>query len=171
MIRPSTLLISTSLIWLVACSVEEDPSGQQLLVPDDVALHWDESFNGRHDGLGAVVPVDVMVYQGITGEPIGNVELQVEASYEGVGIPVSVEVIEPDDCDDCVFIWDAYRDRYVELLPEQSENSAVLQTDSDGLARLFLYVDSFPAEADGFAPITVTVQSSVDAKQFDILVD
>jgi hypothetical protein len=165
-VKPSFPIAIAATLLLTACA-EEEMAGQQLLVPNDVPLQWDESFNGLGDGLGAVVPIDVMVFEGLTGEPLGSVSLDVDASYEGVGIPVLVEVVEPDSCMDCVFVWDAYRDRYVDLVPENADSTAVVQTDVDGLVRVFLYVDAFPVDENGgFAPVSVTVSSEVATEQF-----
>ena len=61
--------MTTAVLLLLGACVEEDADVVRVLVPEDVDLHWDASFNGEDDGIAAVVPVDVMVYVDETGEP------------------------------------------------------------------------------------------------------
>jgi len=127
-----------------------------LLLPEDLQIHWDSSFNGDYDGLGALVPVDVMVYEGDSGEPLGQVEIELRGAEPGV-IVVDVDAVHFDveDCDRCA--WDAWRDQYIEV--DGSEHAAVFLTDPDGLARAYVWADWFPTEGVGeeeFRPVAVT---------------
>lgn len=209
----AVLLVAT----LTACAEEpEVPSGvANLLVPDDVDLHWDESFNGENDGLGALVPVDVMVYESGTGEPLDAVEIFLEASDQATWVLLDEDflVVEPGLCVDCPVLWDARRDQYLALQPELAGGVAhgdlgglevgesaelggpwvfypdaleevalaargdldlhriTLDTDVDGLARVYLFVDAFPwdaVEAD-FAAVSVLVSLGTADESFDLI--
>lgn len=161
---------SAPLALLLAFGCAEEVAEPELLLPTAVSVEWDAAWNGADDGLGALVPVDVMVYDGATGEPIEGVEVLVSAADEGV-LPVPVEgVLVVDDETDTDALWDASRDQYVafdtDLVPlvsasdpdgdyEPSDREALeyldellLETDDGGIARLYLYVDAFP-RSDG----------------------
>lgn len=214
---------------LIACGEEDARVGARLLVPDNVSLHWDPSFNGEGDGLGALVPVDVMVYEARTGEPMDRVELLLEASDEATWVLLEEDfvVVEPALCGDCSFLWDARRDQYLALqlserfygdaavpmplslgqlapgpfggaldaheadlgaedflpLAEEEVLDALalpeglglgritLETDLDGLARVYLFVDAFPwqdNEAD-FEPVSVLVSLGTVEQRFDLV--
>lgn len=181
MTRPlsgAVLLLGT----LTACADGDDvsPRGPQLLLPDDVELHWDESFNREADGLGALIAVDVMVYEAGTGAPLEQVEVQLETSDPGTWLLLDDDflVVAPEVCADCPFLWDARRDQYFVLrvselhggdddavrwwdegAPLEDLHRIVLDTDADGLARVYLFVDAFPwdDEAATFEPVSVLV--------------
>lgn len=185
-------LLAACLVVVSACTEDEGPHGAQLLVPDDVLLHWDDSFNREGDGLGALVPIDVMVYDGVSGEPLAGAEVVIEASDTGTWLLLEEDfvVVEPEGCLDCAlpspdlvpdpadasaripndlaagesdpaprgtlgaeFLWDAHRDQYfaLQLLEAEGLDDAgaelhdiALDTDPDGLARVYVYVDAFP---------------------------
>lgn len=169
-----SLTISVLLAFSAAACVENDElAGAQLWVSDDVVLQWDVSFNGRSDGLGAVVPVDVMVFDAITGEPIFDVALVVESGHEGTQI-IDVDGVlgvDPEDCLDCDMLWDAWSDRYVELGHFLApEDNMVVHTDDDGQARIYLVVDNFSVNgmAD-FEAVPVLVSTGIKAETFHIV--
>ncbi|MBT3219942.1 MAG: hypothetical protein HN348_12705 [Proteobacteria bacterium] len=170
--KATNMLLVVAFGGLVACGDETIPEGStQLLVPDDIDLHWDPSFNGIDDGLGALIPVDLMVYEGGTGEPVGFVELYVETIHDTVVFPDAVEQVVPEVCTHCPFTWDAYRDQYFTFLPEDDEpnNVMVTTTDADGLARVYVFVDAFPADDGDFSPVSVTVSVGLDEDSFYLL--
>lgn len=144
-----------SLALAVGCFEEEEP---RLLLPGEVRVAWETAYNGEQDGLGALVPLDVMVYDGASGQPLGDVEILIWTEDE-TAWPVPAEgvwVVDPDACEGCDALWDASRDEYVEVEPV--EGTLVLRTDALGIARTYLYVDSFPdGESADFEPIPVLV--------------
>jgi hypothetical protein len=150
-------IISVVSMALVGCA-EETLGTAHLLVPENIELHWDGSFNAEDDGLGALVPVDLMVYDSASGEPWALVPFEISAD-QALFIDANSEVLfEPEGCvDDC--IWDVWRDQPVELmLSEQGFGSRQFRTDSSGLARVYVYVDSFPSHDEGFGALAVHVR-------------
>lgn len=168
-LAPAILL----LVGSAAC-VEVDGTEAELLVPDDVALHWDRTFNGEGDDRVALIPVDLMVYSRESGEPVGDVELVVEPGFDGVVVLPFGDVlpVEADDCDGC--LWDAWRDRYVEL-DDGTDSTWVaepLRTDANGLARAYVLVDAFPelsATAGDFDSVPVTVSMGLTESDFHLV--
>lgn len=143
-----------------ACVPQVAADGAALLVPEDVELHWDDSYNAVEDDLGALVPVDVMVYDPNTGEPLESEVFQLRGA--GVRFVTADEdvLFDPNPCGPpCV--WDAYRDQYVEvdvrMGRDSAESSVILSTDELGLGRVHVFVDAFPEEGDGFSAIPVHV--------------
>ena len=132
----------------------------QLLVPDEVSLYWDGAFNEVEDGLGAVIPVDLMVYESESGEPVGGTPLELSID-RGVATALGPEAVVPQGVDACESdwcVWDAWQDRYVLLDEDGRETDALsVTTDRDGLARVYIYVDSFPASGADFEPLPVLV--------------
>ncbi len=166
-----------ALVALSACAeAEGDP---ELLLPADLPVAWDASWNERGDGLGALVPVDVMVYDSATGSPMGDVDLALSADGEGAWwvTTEAVEVVEPDACLGCEILWDAARDQFVRIDavddPRMTGSSIELLTDADGVARLYLVVDAFPgawragstaerAEAEAEAVVVLVSMETAD---------
>ncbi len=159
-------------VILLSPACVEDIQDAELLLPGPIDVAWEGAYDGENDGLGALIPVDVMAYDGASGRPLTNVELEVWAE-SGTAWPVPVEqvvVVEPDDeCTECELLWDAERDEFlheisvVDILP--------LSTDADGLARLYLYVDTFP-EGDGgadFGDLAVLVSMGTTEETFLLL--
>ncbi|MEQ1505165.1 MAG: hypothetical protein ABMB14_23220 [Myxococcota bacterium] len=163
---------SLALLVVAACGEEPDFAAE-LLPPDDVSVTWEAAYNGTNDGLGALVPLDVMAYDGATGEPLGDVSIEVwvddadhaDANADGPGatpLPVdAVLVIDPDEAEaDDLIAWDAAHDQFVAVDLDRSEagtraDGVILHTDSGGIARLYLFVDAFDASVDRpdtFAP-------------------
>jgi len=149
-----------------------DDAGPRLLLPNDVEVTWEQAYDREDDGLGALVPVDVMAYDPASGEPLGDVELLLWAE-DGVAWPVAgddVAVVDPDSCPDCELMWDATRDQFLDVVPVAE--SIALRTDGDGLARLYVFVDTFPAGSaprSPFAPLPVVVVSGSEEQSFLLL--
>jgi hypothetical protein len=120
-----------------ACVEEEQPA---LLLPHGIEVAWEDAYNQEGDGLGALVPVDAMVYDGATGEALGNMPLIVWTDHEGAW-PVPGEGVLLVDPDVETAFWDASSDQFVRL--ELGDDPLSLVTDATGLARGYLYVDSF----------------------------
>lgn len=155
--------------------------GAHLLLPDDLEVHWDEAYNAEQDGLGALVPVDVMAYEPTTGAPLAGVGLMLQPSDSAtLALPDDAVLrVEPDGCTDCGVLWDAVRDQYV-LLGDDDETYAgaledgwggglLLSTDADGVARAHLYVDAFPRGPEGFAAMTVLVSAGEVDGSFELI--
>ena len=143
-----------------ACAVEESSSGPQLLVPDEVVVDWDDSLDEVDDGLVALVPVDVMVYDSQSGDPLGGTELEL------VGNAPEVLLLDADDVlplsslqdeSDKRVAWDAWRDRYVVLGDQGGSDRLLVSTDETGLARVYVLVDRFGFEG---SPASVTVSTA-----------
>ncbi len=169
-----TLAAAVALAVLSGCG-ESAESDAQLLVPDDVSLHWDLRFNGEDDGLGALIPVELMVYEGLSGEPVEGVLVKVQSEDEGtVVVPIEdVALVDSEDCDDCAFLWDAWRDQYFEyaFVGDELPGPAIeVQTDENGLARVYLYVDAFPdngfANEGDFAAVSVLISTGISDETF-----
>jgi hypothetical protein len=150
----------------------DDLSSDTLLVPAAIEFHWNDAFNAMDDGLVSVIPVDVMVYDSLSGEARASVRVQVHAPL-GVEVLTESEVVrvDPESCIDCDLLWDAYRDDYVGVFrdepmgawPERLDATPVdVRTDSEGLARIFLLVDELlDGQLDrSFSPIRIPVTTS-----------
>lgn len=156
-------LAVAALALLSGCGSETGEA--QLLVPDDLEIHWDASFNGTEDGLAALVPVDVMVYDGATGEPVGAVPLEIQGTDPGalLALPSAIDLVSGEESDDAW--WDAWHDRYFHLVDDASSTLAT-ETDPTGLARVYLLVDRLDREDGAFAPAAVTVSMGVAEESF-----
>jgi hypothetical protein len=167
------LSITSAVAWVVlsGCGVTPELGDAQLLVPEDVSLHWDLRFNEEADGLGALIPLDVMVYEEVTGEPLDGVSVKVLSEYDGIVVVPLGDVVRVDveGCDGCDFLWDAWRDQYFEYDSVEGDDSpGVLldvMTDEHGLARVYLYADSFPsaefAEDGDFLAASVLISTGI----------
>ncbi|MEZ4236132.1 MAG: hypothetical protein R3F59_08215 [Myxococcota bacterium] len=87
--RANPVLLATTLA-LAACGTEA--GSPELLLPQEVHVAWEGAYNGVDDGLGALVPVDVMAYDGATGEPLGDVPVEVYTD-DAAAVPVPVEAV------------------------------------------------------------------------------
>jgi hypothetical protein len=161
---------------LAACGGASSGSSEgQLLVPADVEFPWNDAYNEPYDGRAAIVPLDVMVYDGLTGEPVAGVD--VELSSDEAEFVDADEVLRADGdagCDACV--WDAYRDEYVELPADLAfggrelglagrdtgRGALIVTTDAAGLVRAHAVVDALPVARGAFAPVAVRVRIDGD---------
>ena len=160
-------LAIASLLLAAACA--EEGGDPQLLLPATVPVAWDSAYDAEGDGLGALVQVDVMAYDGATGEPLGDVEL-LAWTNEGIAWPVAsdqVFVVDPDACPRCELLWDARRDQFLDLVPVV--DTLPLSTDSDGLARIYVFVDAFPVSDSGFENLPVVVSTGDTEQTFLLL--
>lgn len=128
---------------LVGCTEPEERLVPELLVPDAVAVEWDAQFDDA-EFVGALLPVDLMVYDATTGEPMGNMDLTVEPLDDPENLILladdEVDNVEPG-CLDCY--WDAGRDRYVGF-DDPGDPILQVQTDPEGLARIYLWLEALP---------------------------
>lgn len=162
MFRYLPALFSLSVL-AAACATDPDElATETLLVPASVELHWSEAFNGEDDGLGAVVPVDVMVYDSLSGEPRSGVEIELRTPSGAFALREGDLVrVDPESCATCELFWDAWRDQYFVLLGDPLDDGVTrLRTDDEGLARAFVMVDSFDHAPGGFVPAQVRVSSA-----------
>ncbi len=153
------------LLALVACARDE----ALVLVPEDVEIAWDRSYNGYDDGIGAVVLVDIMVYEATTGEPVDFVDLEVLATDEGVLLfpPEALVPCEPQDDRD--LLWDVRQDMAYEFI-EADEGPVALRTDPDGLARVGVLVDAFPITEGGeLDAVTVSISTELGDEAFSLV--
>ena len=129
------------------CSRAAEP---ELLVPDAVAVEWSEAYNAAGDGLGAVVPVDVMVYDGASGAPLPGVVLHLTTEHDGTWILLPDAVSDASETSDERW-FDVRHDRFVAFTTPEVERvagSATLVSGPDGVARATVFVDRFPRGAD-----------------------
>lgn len=165
-------VVSVALVALTACGVEDTSEVPQLLVPDDVEVHWDRSFNRVDDGVVALVPVDLMIYDRTTGLPLANVVIDVHALSPDAGLIEPDAVLRADPELDGEWLWDAWRDRWFEFIDPEIGPTASLRvrTDAWGLARVYVYADAFPAASAGdagvFAPIPIVVSMGITDDTF-----
>jgi hypothetical protein len=139
---------------LGACASDVAASdGAQLLVPFDIEFSWNEAYNEADDGLVAVLPLDVMVYDGATGEPL-FAELEVSSVDARFLEPMQLGAGAPG-CEACV--WDAFRDEYVEFPRDAVGEPVTIETDADGFARLYALVDVLPEREGLFDAVPITV--------------
>ena len=157
-------------VVLVGCAVEESASGPQLLIPDTITVDWDESLNDVDDGLVALVPVDVMVYDAQSGEPLNNVEVELGGSAPDTLLVSAVDV-QPIHQYDAASVpsdeltWDAWRDRYVDLSEVEMGDRLAVRTDDTGLARVYVLVDRFVMDRTGVAVTTTVTVTTEDSEQ------
>jgi len=170
--------LATVALVASACGFEEadgfGTSGETMLVPDDFELHWDESYNAVDDGLGAVVPVDVMVYDGATGEPRQGVSVDVAVQADTYLLTEGeLTPVDPESCVDCALFWDSWRDQYyaleVDLAVGPGAAQMTVRTDEEGIARVFVLVDAMNTMDGDFAPVAVQVETRDAEGSFLIL--
>lgn len=148
-----------------ACGFDGDVSGPQLLVHDAVEVHWDRSFDALDDGVVALVPIDVMVYDGATGLALSDVALDFQAlAGASVVLPADVWPTDPQSETIDASVWDAWRDRYFVVDESAMSDVVRVRTDGSGLARVYVLADAFPAGTSAeqeFDAIPVVVSMGV----------
>lgn len=162
-----------ALLLFSGCFDASEEEGPQLLAPEQVEFYWDSSFNGYEDNLGALVPMDLMVYDGVSGEALEAVRLDIAiAGGEGLVVPPeAVGFLDVEECADCDYLWDSYRDQYF-VLPEGDgalANRLTLETDNTGLARVYVFVDALGEESFGNSHLDVRIGMG-DSSQTVVLV-
>ena len=147
----------------VACGFEDGElgAGDTLLVPADVEVDsWDAAYDALDDGLGAVIPVDVMVYDGATGEPRDGVEVDLVASGDAHLLTTDeLSRVDPGACGDCSLFWDSWQDQYYALDVDLPAGPARVRTDAEGIARLYVVVDAMGSGDGAYSPVTVRVET------------
>jgi hypothetical protein len=138
-----------ALVLVQACD-DDLSSGPRLLAPEEVSFAWDEAWDEADDGLLALVPLDVMVYDGATGEPRADAELALRVSG-GALLPVEAVEAGEDGCADCV--WDAWSDLPVRLFGVASVAS-VASVAGDG-AQAWSSVAVAGSAADGWVDVHI----------------
>lgn len=180
-LRPRTWMALAAVTGLASACAFDDAdgigTGDTLLVPSDIELHWDGAFNATRDGLGAVVPVDVMVYDGATGEPREGVFVELSTSADSYLLrDGELARIDPETCQDCALdrvFWDAWHDAYYVLEVDLDVGRTRVRTDDEGIARVFVLVDAmslgFEEDAPAFAPVEVQVETASADGGFSII--
>jgi hypothetical protein len=167
-----SLTLSVQVLPVLALGACGEASEEvELLLPEEVSVEWDRAYNAQDDGLGALVPVDVMVYEGATGDPLPHVQLAVWTdSVSAWPVPVDeVWLLAAGEVErempGLVQAWDATRDQFVAFEPMEGIE---LRTDEGGVARLYVYVDAFPeaGETADFEPIRVLVSMGSSEELF-----
>lgn len=166
--EPAPRGLRAALVALVLGGCAVSDGGAQLLVPDQIGVDWDGSYNAVNDGLGALVPLDVMVYDGASGRPLSDVTvtLFVDDGEDVVAVPVgAARFVDPSMPESDAALWDSRHDQYLTLSPPSDTDggrTVALSTDRAGLARWYLFVDAFPGDPSGFDPIPITVSNGAD---------
>ncbi len=172
---------------VAACATNAEP---ELLVPDAVSVAWSDAYDGTDDGLGAVVPVDVMVYDSATGAALQGVELAIASEHDGTwvvpaGRVVAADTPRPDaagldvaadplagaaawlqdaELESMQVLFDTRHDRFVTIDADRSEllaGATTVVTNSEGVARVLLFVDRFPAATTtGWADVAVVISAA-----------
>lgn len=174
LLRPRTWTALLAISALTgACAFDDaegNGTGDTLLVPSDIELHWDGAFNAVQDGLGAVVPVDVMVYDGATGEPREGVGIELATTADSYLLREGeLTRVDPESCVDCVLFWDAWHDSYYEVDLDRDAARTRVRTDEEGIARVFVLVDAMAPGQETFAPVEVQVETGTADGMFSII--
>ena len=164
-------LAAIAVLMTSACVADEGAFvlDAEVLLPDDFLLFWDEAFNGIGDELVAVVPVDVMVYDPQTGEPLEGVELLLAPDTATARVLYTDEILlmEADECPSpCESSWDAYRDFVVIEMDTEEGTERVVMTDDNGLARAYVEVDAFPRVLGEWEPVMINVMMGPRSVEF-----
>jgi hypothetical protein len=112
-----------------------------VLAQSDVEFPWNAAYNQVDDHLAAVLPLDLMIYDGESGEPVPGVEVEL-SSTSATFVEADAVLSGTVDCDAC--LWDAYRDEYIDLPPEAGVEPLVVTSDAAGLVRAYAVVDTLP---------------------------
>lgn len=144
---------------LAACGTQGEP---ELMVPDVVGLQWSDAYDESDDGLGAVVPVDVMVYDSASGEPLSGVALTVSSEHDGTWVLPDGALVADDD-GDVEALWDARHDRFLRLTIDADDarvGARSVVTNADGVARVLLFVDALPGGPRTFDDVAVVISAA-----------
>jgi len=150
----------------------EAPYTASLQLPEDIVLAWNQAYNDTEDGIGALVLLDLLVYDSDSGDPMDNIRVEVMSLWGGIYLipQTAVKIVPPpselavSECDTdgdgaidadapdaCSWNWDTSGDQYFELGSDfadaYSPNLMYGATDEHGLLRVWVYVDSMPAAA------------------------
>ena len=164
-------------LFLGACTPPstgvEAPYSASLQLPDDIVLAWNQAYNETEDGIGALVLMDLLVYDSDSGYPMDNIRIEVMSLWQGIALipqsaiktvpgpaePVEGECFDADgnilaDAPDaCSWHFNTRGDEYFELASEYADadgyspNLMYGKTDEHGLLRVYAYVDSMPTSS------------------------
>lgn len=140
---------------LLAAACSSDDGAVSVLVPQEVEFPWDAAYDAVNDGRVALLPLDVMVYDGVTGEALVGADVVVTSDFAAF-VPGDAVVAADPGCVDCA--WDAFRNEYVELDVDATD-PWLATTDDDGLVRVFALVDSLADLSDGAVTVSVTASA------------
>ncbi|MEE2749982.1 MAG: hypothetical protein VX519_01020 [Myxococcota bacterium] len=174
--KMSVLLLSWFGMGCIATPTEA-PTFAQISAPDDVELAWSYAYNELDDGIGALIILDFFVFDGNTGLPMDNIEVELLTNWGGaylipqtaVKIVPPPEELSPEECDAnvdgqidedapdaCSWNWDTSGNQYFEMATEFADaykpNYMLAGTDEHGVLRAWTYIDSLPVshgDADG----------------------
>lgn len=135
-----------------------EPDAPQLLVPEDIEVPWDSPSEGNGDGRVALVPIDVMIYDGASGEAHADVAVEVSTTWAHAGFvaPDDLIAVGSNESESDDVVWDAWRDRFFAI--DRVRATYRLRTDAFGLGRVYVFADSFPIGTEGVpTPIPVVV--------------
>jgi hypothetical protein len=149
-----TRLLLPLALFAAACS--SDDATVSVLVPQEVEFPWDAAYDAVNDGRVALLPLDVMVYDSLTGDALVGADVTV-TSDAATFVPADAVVAADPGCVDCA--WDAFRNEYVELDVDGTD-PWLATTDEDGLVRVFALVDSLSDMTDGAVTVSVTASAA-----------
>lgn len=133
-----TRLLPLALL-LFACSEAEE--SVLLVAPHEVEFSWNPAFNERDDGMVAVVPIEVMVYDSESGLP--RAAATIELRGQGAVVLPQDAVMFADPEDDAA-LWDSWRDAFVQVDSHLVAPAMALDTGEDGLIRFYALIDEVP---------------------------
>lgn len=184
-VAPLALMVTAC---LPPSSGVEAPYSAALQLPEDITLAWNQEYNDVEDGIGALVLLDLLVYDADSGDPMDNIRIEVMSLWSGIYLipQTAVKIVpppaEPDpaECDSdgdgqidfdapdaCSWseMFDTSGDQYFELASEYasaySPNLMYGATDEHGLLRVYVYVDSMPATADSESGVVSFDESGI----------
>ena len=62
----------------------EAPYSAALQLPEDIVLAWNQAYNETEDGIGALVMMDLLVYDADSGYPMDNIRVEVMSLWGGI---------------------------------------------------------------------------------------
>lgn len=167
------------------------PSGYTMEVGGSVTLVWDSSYNDYDDGLGALVPIDVMVMDN-DGNPAPDIRVEFITGSSGVYLlpEAAIQEVDPPnpeaegsnctpgaedyDIETCAW-YDSDNERYFELSTsytgDYKPNYAIAASDEFGTVRMWAYVDALGTtgdESSSFLPTGITVSLGHTTSQVTI---
>lgn len=142
-----------------------------MYAPGDVEFRWNIAFNEVGDGMTAVIPLDVLVFDEVTGEPLADVAVTWSSDAASFAESDGLRAAE-DGCDACV--WDAWRDTFVEVLPDALALPFEARTDADGLSRVHAVIDRVEpgsgraGSRPAFLPVRVDITAAGRVRSLDL---
>jgi hypothetical protein len=135
-----TAWFTFGVVALAACEAE---LGGGVLVPESLEVSWDRAFDAAGDGLIAVLPFDVYVYDA-AGRAVPGVD--VELVGEAVGV-LDLGEVQPATAECVSCAWDTRSDTRVWLQAEP-RSAWTVTTDGSGLARCYVVVDRLELDSE-----------------------